>query len=76
MSDTFRVALTRDILDSRGEPAFGRTALSILDRAPAAGAPVTAAPRPDGVPAPRKTPAPAPPPQEPPKPSKPVDPFL
>ena len=34
MSDTFRVALTRDILDSRGEPAFGRAALSILERAP------------------------------------------
>ena len=34
MSDTLRVALTRDILDSRGEPAFGRAALSILERAP------------------------------------------
>jgi len=32
--DTFRVALTRDILDSRGEPAFGSAALSILERAP------------------------------------------
>jgi phosphoglycerate dehydrogenase-like enzyme len=30
----FRVGLTRDILDSRGEPAFGRAALSILDGAP------------------------------------------
>ena len=29
----FRVGLTRDILDSRGEPAFGRAALEILDRA-------------------------------------------
>jgi D-3-phosphoglycerate dehydrogenase len=27
-----RVGLTRDILDSRGEPAFGRAALEILDR--------------------------------------------
>jgi phosphoglycerate dehydrogenase-like enzyme len=27
----FRVGLTRDILDSRGEPAFGRAALEILD---------------------------------------------
>ncbi len=32
MPDKFRVALTRDILDSRGEPAFGRVALSILER--------------------------------------------
>jgi D-3-phosphoglycerate dehydrogenase len=30
----FRVGITRDILDSRGEPAFGRPALSILDDAP------------------------------------------
>jgi phosphoglycerate dehydrogenase-like enzyme len=30
----FRVGLTRDILDSRGEPAFGKAALEILDRAP------------------------------------------
>src|SRR5438876_12396327 len=29
----FRVGLTRDILDSRGDPAFGRAALEILDRA-------------------------------------------
>src|ERR1700736_175172 len=29
----FHVGLTRDILDSRGEPAFGRAALNILDRA-------------------------------------------
>jgi len=28
----FRVGLTRDILDSRGEPAFGGAALDILDR--------------------------------------------
>jgi phosphoglycerate dehydrogenase-like enzyme len=28
-----QVGLTRDILDSRGEPAFGRAALDILDRA-------------------------------------------
>jgi D-3-phosphoglycerate dehydrogenase len=33
MSDKFRVGLPRDILDTRGEPAFGRTALGILDRA-------------------------------------------
>ena len=31
MSTKFRVGLTRDILDSRGEPAFGRTALEVLD---------------------------------------------
>ncbi len=29
-----RVGITRDILDSRGEPAFGRAALAILDAAP------------------------------------------
>jgi len=29
-----RVGLTRDILDSRGEPAFGAAALAILDEAP------------------------------------------
>jgi D-3-phosphoglycerate dehydrogenase len=34
MAATFRVGITRDILDSRGEPAFGRRALSILDGAP------------------------------------------
>jgi phosphoglycerate dehydrogenase-like enzyme len=34
MATTFRVGLTRDILDSRGEPAFGRKALAILDEAP------------------------------------------
>jgi phosphoglycerate dehydrogenase-like enzyme len=34
MSAPFRVGITRDILDSRGEPAFGRAALEILDRAP------------------------------------------
>jgi len=33
MADRFRVALTHDILDSRGEPAFGRAALEILERA-------------------------------------------
>ena len=32
MSTRFRVGLTRDLLDSRGEPAFGRAALGILDR--------------------------------------------
>ena len=32
MNKKFRVGLTRDILDSRGEPAFGRAALEILDR--------------------------------------------
>ncbi len=34
MTEKFRVGITRDILDSRGEPAFGRTALAILDDAP------------------------------------------
>ncbi len=34
MAMRFRVGLTRDILDSRGEPAFGRRALAILDGAP------------------------------------------
>ena len=34
MSIKLRVGLTRDILDSRGEPAFGRAALQILDRDP------------------------------------------
>jgi len=34
MSDPFRVGITRDILDSRGEPAFGRKALEILDGTP------------------------------------------
>lgn len=34
MSAPLRVGITRDILDSRGEPAFGRAALDILDRAP------------------------------------------
>jgi phosphoglycerate dehydrogenase-like enzyme len=33
MTDKFRVGLTRDILDKRGEPAFGLAALEILDRA-------------------------------------------
>jgi phosphoglycerate dehydrogenase-like enzyme len=33
MATTYRVGITRDILDSRGEPAFGRQALSILDQA-------------------------------------------
>ena len=32
MNQKVRVGLTRDILDSRGEPAFGRAALEILDR--------------------------------------------
>ena len=32
MNTKFRVGLTRDILDSRGEPAFGRAALEHLDR--------------------------------------------
>jgi phosphoglycerate dehydrogenase-like enzyme len=31
---TFRVGLTRDILDARGDPAFGRRALAILDEQP------------------------------------------
>ena len=34
MEQRFRVGITRDILDSRGEPAFGRAALAILDDAP------------------------------------------
>ena len=34
MNAPFRVGITRDILDSRGEPAFGKTALAILDGAP------------------------------------------
>jgi hypothetical protein len=34
MSARFRVGITRDVLDSRGEPAFGRAALEILDTAP------------------------------------------
>jgi phosphoglycerate dehydrogenase-like enzyme len=33
MAAKFRVGLTRDILDSRGEPAFGRAALAVLDGA-------------------------------------------
>lgn len=31
----FKVGITRDILDSRGEPSFGRDALAILEREPA-----------------------------------------
>jgi D-3-phosphoglycerate dehydrogenase len=34
MAKPFRVGITRDILDARGEPSFGRAALDILDRAP------------------------------------------
>ena len=34
MAKRFRIGVTRDILDSRGEPAFGRRALAILDEAP------------------------------------------
>ena len=34
MADKFRVGLTRDILDARGEPAFGKAALAVLDGAP------------------------------------------
>jgi phosphoglycerate dehydrogenase-like enzyme len=33
VAEPFRVGITRDILDSRGEPAFGRSALAILDDA-------------------------------------------
>jgi len=33
VADKFRVGLTRDILDARGEPAFGRAALAVLDQA-------------------------------------------
>src|SRR5260221_13689079 len=32
--ERLRVGVTRDILDSRGQPAFGTKALEILDRAP------------------------------------------
>ena len=35
MAKTFRVGITRDILNTRGEPAFGRAALAILDGAEA-----------------------------------------
>ena len=34
MSSRFRVGITRDILDSRGEPAFGQAALAVLQHAP------------------------------------------
>ncbi len=34
MPTPFRVGITRDVLDTRGEPAFGRQALKILDDAP------------------------------------------
>jgi phosphoglycerate dehydrogenase-like enzyme len=34
MTGPLRIGLTRDILDSRGEPAFGAAALALLDRAP------------------------------------------
>ncbi|MEO8487524.1 MAG: NAD(P)-dependent oxidoreductase [Betaproteobacteria bacterium] len=34
MAGPFRVGITRDVLDSRGEPSFGRAALRILDDAP------------------------------------------
>ncbi len=34
MATKYRVGITRDILDSRGEPAFGRAALKILEDAP------------------------------------------
>jgi D-3-phosphoglycerate dehydrogenase len=34
MAGQFRVGITRDILDSHGEPAFGHAALAVLDNAP------------------------------------------
>jgi len=34
MATQHLVGITRDILDSRGEPAFGKAALAILDAAP------------------------------------------
>jgi len=34
MTTRFRVGITRDILDSRGEPAFGQAALAVLNHAP------------------------------------------
>ena len=33
MAKRFCVGITRDILDSSGEPAFGRKALEVLDNA-------------------------------------------
>jgi len=33
VTPSWKVAITRDVLDSRGEPSFGRHALSILDGA-------------------------------------------
>jgi len=33
MTGKYRVGITRDILDSRGEPAFGRKALAVLENA-------------------------------------------
>lgn len=33
MTAQFKVGITRDVLDSRGEPSFGRTALAALDAA-------------------------------------------
>ena len=33
MTQRWRIGITRDILDSRGEPAFGRAALGVLDKA-------------------------------------------
>ena len=34
MTAPFRVGISRDVLDSRGEPSFGRAALKLLDDAP------------------------------------------
>ena len=34
MTTRFKVGITRDVLDSRGEPSFGRAALACLDNAP------------------------------------------
>ncbi len=33
MTAKFKVGITRDVLDSRGEPSFGRAALAVLDGA-------------------------------------------
>ena len=34
MTTKFKVGITRDVLDSKGEPSFGRAALAALDNAP------------------------------------------
>ena len=34
MTTKFKVGITRDVLDSKGEPSFGRAALEALEAAP------------------------------------------